>query len=148
MAQALSDLGFDARVVEPGDRLSESGFALTVTGAEHIVRGEDIPCFGLIVEADGKRVYHASDTNFKTPEELRVSGDIDWMLVPFSGRGVTMDADEAVAFVRAVSPKGVIPIHYDSPKDAHLDPNHFAERLEKECGVKAMVLAYGEGLAL
>jgi len=144
----LRELGFDVCVVKPGDRLTAKGFTLSIVGAEHIVREDVIPCFGLIVEADGKRVYHASDTNFKDPKELGVSGDIDWVLVPFSGRGVTMDADEAIAFVRAIGPKGAIPVHYDSPKDAHLNPVDFAKRLETECGVKTAVLAYGEEIAL
>ena len=146
MRDAIEELGVPVRVVETGDIIRESGFAVKIKKAIHVVRGEEIPCFGIVVEAGGKRIFFTSDTNYITRDELKLDSTIDWIVLPFSGRGVTMNADEACELVKNINPVGVIPVHYDSPKDSHLDPDAFALRIEMETGSRAVVLRYGETL--
>lgn len=148
MAPLLAELGFPTRLITPGQTQQICGFTITVTKAVHIVRGEDVPVFGTIIEADGKRIYHSSDTQFRNPEELGVSGMIDAALLPFSGREVVMTEDEAIEFVRLLKPELLIPVHYDSPKDAGLLPAEFAARTSRATGVRCTVMSFGDSVVL
>ena len=65
---------------------------------------------GYILEADGKRVYIAGDTDC-TEEAKRVRCDV--ALVPVGGT-YTMDAAKAAELVNAISPALAIPTHYGS----------------------------------
>jgi L-ascorbate metabolism protein UlaG (beta-lactamase superfamily) len=69
-----------------------------------------------IIEAKGKRIYHAGDTEFI--EEMKDLKDIDYALLPIDGT-YTMDPKEALDAVGAIKPKHVIPMHWrdKSPED-------------------------------
>lgn len=65
---------------------------------------------GLVLTIDGRSVYFCSDT-----DALDVLKDIeaDVVLPPIGGT-YTMDHHEAAAFVRAIGPALVLPVHYDT----------------------------------
>jgi len=64
---------------------------------------------GYVVEIDGKRYYHAGDTDFI--EEMKNLKNIDFALLPVSGTYV-MTADEAAEAAKAINPKTAIPMHW------------------------------------
>lgn len=64
---------------------------------------------GYILEIDGKRIYHAGDTDMIP--EMKTLRDIDVALLPMGGT-YTMAADEAIEAARAIKPRTVIPMHY------------------------------------
>ncbi len=64
---------------------------------------------GYIFTIDGKRIYHAGDTDFVP--EMRTLGEIDIALLPIGGT-YTMDAKEAAEAANAINAKTTIPIHY------------------------------------
>ncbi|MFB0558283.1 MAG: MBL fold metallo-hydrolase [Candidatus Bathyarchaeia archaeon] len=91
---------------------------------------------GFVIEADGKRVYHAGDTDFiPSMEELM---DIDVALLPIMGRAV-MDLDEAVEAAVAIKPKVAIPMHRRG-----MSAEEFKEKVEARSGVKVMAIDPGD----
>ncbi|MCD6279327.1 MBL fold metallo-hydrolase [Candidatus Micrarchaeota archaeon] len=85
---------------------------------------------GVIVNIDGVRIYHASDTDF-IPEMKELKGKVDIALLPIGGT-YTMNVDEAVEAVKAIKPKIVVPIHYNIINGTEADPNEFAEKVKEE----------------
>jgi len=91
---------------------------------------------GFVIEADGKRVYHAGDTDFiPSMEELR---GIDVALLPIMGRAV-MDLDEAVEAAVAIKPKVAIPMHRRG-----MSAEEFKEKVEARSGVRVMAIDPGD----
>lgn len=95
----------DGRVtaVSAGDTFEADGFDVAVVGEHHAVIHRDLPLMdnvGYVVEST---VYHPGDSYF-APEV-----PVDVLLVPTSGPWAKLE--EAVDFVRAVSPKRTIQIH-------------------------------------
>ncbi|MFH1978697.1 MAG: MBL fold metallo-hydrolase [Candidatus Aenigmatarchaeota archaeon] len=64
---------------------------------------------GMVILVDGKRIYHAGDTD-NIPEMADIK-NIDIALIPVSGTYV-MTADEAAKAVEVIKPKKAIPMHY------------------------------------
>ena len=104
---------------------------------------------GYVIEAEGKRIYFAADTDLI--EEMNDLKDIDLALLPIGGT-FTMDIDAAVKAVNIIKPKTVIPMHYGvidivfGGKPMHVeleaDPKKFAEKVGDAAEVK--VLEEGE----
>ena len=92
---------------------------------------------GYIITIDGKRIYHAGDTDFIP--EMRELKDIYLALLP-SGGTYTMDNSEAAEAALAIKPKVVIPMHrWDT------DPNEFRRRVEAGSReIKVVLLSPGE----
>lgn len=64
---------------------------------------------GYILTIDGKKIYHAGDTDL-IPEMKKI-GEIDVAMLPIGG-SFTMDVDEAVDAALAIKPHIVIPMHF------------------------------------
>ena len=137
-----------------GDRFNFEGFTLVLTKTDHVVRGEAVANFGLVIESDKKRIYYTSDTRLidlsLLPYDKVTEPDI--LCVPISNRGLVMGIDDALYFTNEIRPKTVIPMHYDSPKDKdRVRPEHFISRLNmlkaslnNLCDVKVKVLSFGD----
>ncbi|MFA5888605.1 MAG: MBL fold metallo-hydrolase [Candidatus Nanoarchaeia archaeon] len=87
--------------------------------------------FGYIIEMDGVRVYHASDTDF-IDEMKKLKVDI--ALLPISGN-VAMDINEAAEAANAIKPKVVIPMHYNTLPGMNASPEEFAKLVNKDIRV-------------
>ncbi|MFD1827880.1 MBL fold metallo-hydrolase [Mumia zhuanghuii] len=86
----------------------ELGRSMTLTGVgfEHAVIHPDMPRVGnvgILVEADGTRLFHPGDSYASVPR------DVDVLAVPLSAPWAKVS--ETVDFVRAVAPRVVFPIH-------------------------------------
>lgn len=158
ISQELTANGIDATIGEINTDYLLEGFNITVIPADHAVRGNTIDTFGIVIERNGKRVYHTSDTRFMdltTLNEDKVK-DTDALLVPISNRGVVMGIDDALYFTNELSPKVVIPMHYDSPKDERrVNPADFVSRagmlkteLTNLANIQINVLDIGNSLTL
>lgn len=64
---------------------------------------------GFVVESNGRRIYHAGDTDC-IPEMENLAG-IDIAFLPVSGTYV-MTATEAAEAVKKIRPKAAVPMHY------------------------------------
>jgi L-ascorbate metabolism protein UlaG (beta-lactamase superfamily) len=78
---------------------------------------------GFIVEMDGRRVYHAGDTD-AIPEMARVEADV--ALVPVSGTFV-MTAEEAAYACASMKVGVAVPMHYGSSVGEIGDAHRFAD---------------------
>ena len=87
---------------------------------------------GYVVELDGRRIYHAGDTD-ATSEMRDVQCDV--ALLPVSGTFV-MTAEEAAAACGTISAAAVVPMHYGDIVGTAAD----AARLQQLCGIPVTIL--------
>lgn len=93
---------------------------------------------GYIIEIDGKKIYHAGDTDF-IPEMAGLEEQkIDVALLPVSGV-YTMTAEEAAKAAFIIKPKIAIPMHYGEVAGTKEDALKFMDLCENEglsCGLE------------
>jgi len=102
---------------------------------------------GVILEIDGKRLYHAGDTALFLDMQLIGRGGLDAAMIPI-GDNFTMGPDDALEAVKLLQPKVVFPMHYGAFDVIKQDPQAWKERVEKETQAKVVVLRPGEGYAI
>jgi L-ascorbate metabolism protein UlaG (beta-lactamase superfamily) len=111
------------RIVEPGQKFSLNGLHIEAVPAytrKSRMHGRDNAWVGYVVELQGKRLYHAGDTDY-IPEMRALNVDI--ACLPISG-GETMNIVEAAAAANSIAPKVVVPMHYGVIGD-EIDPDLF-----------------------
>ena len=79
---------------------------------------------GYILEIEGKKVYHAGDTDF-IPEMHELSGKIDVAFLPVSGTYV-MKPKEAAMAAETIRPKLAIPMHFGAIIASESEAREFA----------------------
>jgi L-ascorbate metabolism protein UlaG (beta-lactamase superfamily) len=158
IAIVLQNRGVGSQIGQPGSEFSAHSFGLTCVKTDHVVRDEAIVNFGLLIEADGQRIYHTSDTRLievqLLPQEKVCNPDL--LCVPIGNRGVVMGIDDALYFANEIKPRMIIPMHYDSPKDKErINPNHFVDRLsalsnslKNLSATTVRILSFGEGIEI
>jgi L-ascorbate metabolism protein UlaG (beta-lactamase superfamily) len=92
---------------------------------------------GYVVELDGRRVYHAGDTD-AIPEMRDVRCDV--ALLPVSGTYV-MTAEEAAKACRMIAAADAVPMHFGDIVGTAAD----AARFEDLCGIPVSVLPREQG---
>ncbi len=117
---------------------------------EYEIKGVSITGIGAQrnIDAAGKAatMYRISNNDFAvavighvaTPlseEQLEGLGVVDVAVVPIGGSGYTLDAHQAVAAVRQLDPKIVIPVHYADKAITYEVPQMELEPFIKELGV-------------
>jgi L-ascorbate metabolism protein UlaG (beta-lactamase superfamily) len=80
---------------------------------------------GYIFELNGKKIYHAGDTDFIPEMELLKDLNLDVAILPIGGK-FTMEAEEAAEAANAIAAKITIPMHYK-----RLNPQNYQEIEEK-----------------
>lgn len=102
---------------------------------------------GAVIEADGKRVYHAGDTALFS--DMRLIGDLglDMALIPIGGN-YTMDPTQGLAAARLLRARVVVPIHYGTFPLISQDAAAFRAAVEAETDSLCTVLAPGETVAV
>ncbi|MBI2578415.1 MAG: MBL fold metallo-hydrolase [Candidatus Aenigmarchaeota archaeon] len=130
-------------VMKPGD-VYKHGIEVEAVPAYNVdkFRSPDMPFhpkgagLGFVVEIDGKRIYHAGDTDNIT--EMHELHRIDAALMPVGGT-YTMTASEAGEAAAVIKPKFLIPMHYRSDK--------YGLQLDNDISPLAKALA-GKGIVL
>jgi L-ascorbate metabolism protein UlaG (beta-lactamase superfamily) len=105
------------------------------------------PCGFLITLADGKTVYDAADTGLFGDMRLIGEAGIDLAFLPI-GDNYTMGPDDAVRAVKLLTPKRVVPIHYDTFPLIKQDAAAWADRVRKETACTPLVMKPGEWIEL
>lgn len=106
--------GKNKKEVKPYDRLEIEGYRIETIPAYNIDKEfhpKEKNWVGFIVEIDGKRIYHAGDTDFIP--EMKDLKNIYIALLPVSGTYV-MNVEEAIKAAESFKPEIVIPMHYGS----------------------------------
>jgi len=102
---------------------------------------------GVILTIGGRNIYHAGDTALFL--DMKLIGErtpLDLALLPI-GDFFTMGIDDAVTAVEFLSPKVVIPMHYNTFPPIAVDPQEFRAKVEANGGT-AMILEPGESYSL
>jgi L-ascorbate metabolism protein UlaG (beta-lactamase superfamily) len=87
------------------------------------------------VEVDGVNVVVTGNISGKFDEEqLENLGQVDVLVVPVGGGGLTLDAEGAAAVVTQLEPSYVVPVHYDDGVTQYPVPQAGVEVFLKEMG--------------
>jgi L-ascorbate metabolism protein UlaG (beta-lactamase superfamily) len=105
------------------------------------------PCGFLLYLKDGLKIYDAADTGLFGDMRLIGEEDIDLAILPI-GDNYTMGPDDALRAVKFLSPKKVLPIHYDTFPIIAQDANAWAARVRQQTTTQPAVLKPGEWLDL
>jgi L-ascorbate metabolism protein UlaG (beta-lactamase superfamily) len=120
--------------VRPGNKLDYDEFTLRVVEAFH--HQSEFPV-GYLLDFDGLRVYHAGDTYYDS-SLAKINTEV--ALLPIGGH-FTMDAAEALKLTEEMSPRIVVPMHYNTFEEIRADPFDMAKKDER-----VVVLKPGEVL--
>lgn len=103
------------------------------------------PC-GFLIEADGRRIYHAGDTALFLDMQLIGRGGLDLAMLPI-GDNFTMGPDDALEALDFLKPKLCVPMHYNTWPVIAQDPAAFASAAAAR-GHPVRALAPGESLTV
>ena len=123
-----------------------------LTVAHHGAGGGDVAttytgvAAGMLLRIGGKTIYHAGDTALTY--DMKLLGEfheVDLALLPI-GDNFTMGIDDAVRATAFVSPKTVVPMHYNTFDLIAADPQEFARKVKEKTRATPVVLAVGDSL--
>jgi L-ascorbate metabolism protein UlaG (beta-lactamase superfamily) len=102
---------------------------------------------GIIIQAEGKTIYHAGDTALTL--EMQLIGqrnEIDVAMLPI-GDNFTMGPEDAVTAAEFLRAKLVLPMHYNTFPPIHQDPKAFVASLAAK-GIKGAAMGIGETITV
>jgi L-ascorbate metabolism protein UlaG (beta-lactamase superfamily) len=143
-----SRIGGTVKTIKPGDEITVDGVRIEAVEAYNIKRFKPSGKpwhpkeygVGYLIEAEGRTIYHAGDTDF-IPEMRRLK-NIDLALLP-TGDKYTMDNAEAAEAAIAIAPKTVMAMHtWDK------DREEFQKKVEASSRAKVVLLQEGEEFQL
>lgn len=119
--------GYNIKQVKPGEKIDFGKFQVEAIPAynlkpvflwikAHTTGAQNV---GYILTIEGKRIYHAGDTDFI--KDLESLNNLDVAIIPIGGDGYTMDVEQSLRFIETYKPAATIPIHYDRTGKAILD---------------------------
>lgn len=100
------------------------------------------PCGFLLTLNDGKKIYDAADTGLFGDMKLIGEEGIDLAILPI-GDNFTMGPDDALRAVKLISPRRVMPIHYNTWPLIAQDAAAWAGRVRAETKAEPMVVKPG-----
>jgi L-ascorbate metabolism protein UlaG (beta-lactamase superfamily) len=126
-------------IIGPGEKLAFGSVAIEAMPAYNISKSfhpRAKSWVGYVVEADGRRIYHAGDTD-RIPEMKGLK--VDLAFVPVGGT-FTMDAREAAGAMEDIQAGEVVPIHFGDIVGSRQDAETFA----RSCAGAVRILDPGE----
>jgi L-ascorbate metabolism protein UlaG (beta-lactamase superfamily) len=105
------------------------------------------PCGFLLMLSGGPKIYFACDTALFGDMALIGAGGLDVAVLPI-GDLFTMGPDDALAAVKLLKPKKVVPSHYNTWPPIAQDPNKWAERVRAETQAEPIVVQPGGSITL
>jgi L-ascorbate metabolism protein UlaG (beta-lactamase superfamily) len=105
------------------------------------------PCGFLLSLTSGQKIYFACDTGLFGDMALIGTGGLDLAVLPI-GDLFTMGPDDALEAVKLLSPKRVVPSHYNTWPPIAQDPQKWAERVRAETKTEPIVATPGQAIKL
>jgi len=102
---------------------------------------------GVLITAEGKKLYHAGDTGLFASMQLIGEEGLDVALLPI-GDNYTMGPDDALRAVKLLKPRAVIPMHYKTWDIIEQDPHAWADRVHADTDSQPIILTIGETYTL
>ncbi|MFW9832264.1 MAG: MBL fold metallo-hydrolase [Candidatus Thorarchaeota archaeon] len=139
-ADCHSKIGGTIRSLKPGEKTTIGDITISAVEAYNETRfrspGQPFHPKGLgvgyIITVEGKKIYHAGDTDFIS--EMKELGPVDVALLPVGGT-YTMETDDGADAALAINPKVVIPMHtWDK------DVSSFKNKIEKSSNISVIIL--------
>ena len=132
----FSKVSGSIRTIIPGQTLDVDGIKIEAVPAYNINKTfhpKSNGWIGVVMIVNGKRIYHAGDTDHIP--EMNNFKNIDVALLPVSGTYV-MTAEEAADAANKIMPKVAVPMHYG----AIIGTNADAEKFKRLCRCKVEIL--------
>lgn len=124
--EKLGSLGrSNAKYLPIGDSIDVGGFKITAVFALH-----SCEAMGIIVEAEGKKIYFSGDTLFDERLFEISSYKPDVTFICINGKLGNMNVDEALVTAKEIGAKVNIPTHYDMFASNTENPLLFSEKIE------------------
>jgi L-ascorbate metabolism protein UlaG (beta-lactamase superfamily) len=136
--------GLNAEGMNIGGTVEVKGIKVHMVPAVH--SAEKACAAGVVIEMDGKRLYHAGDTGLTY--DMKIIGEFfhpDLSFIPIGDR-YTMGPVSAARAVEYVQTKKAIPIHYGTYPIIATDPEEFKKRVGSLAEV--IILKPGESYRL
>lgn len=135
------------REIDIGSSVEAKGVKIRAVHAynEHRFRAPGQPFhpkgfgMGVIVEIEKIKFYYAGDTDFISEMKPLKDEKITVAFLPIGGT-YTMDVPEAFEAAVAISPKIVIPTHYNFLSGTDADPSDFKKRVEGKAQIEVRIL--------
>lgn len=105
------------------------------------------PCGFLLTFASGQKVYFACDTALFGDMAAIGAAGLDLAVLPI-GDLFTMGPDDALAAVKLLKPRRVVPSHFNTWPPIEQDANQWASRVRQETTTDATILTPGSSLTL
>lgn len=102
---------------------------------------------GFLITAGGKKLYFACDTGLFQSMKLYGEEGLDLACLPI-GDKFTMGPDDALRAVKMLTPKVVIPVHFNTWEPIEQDAGAWAKRVEAETDTECKVLQPGDSYTL
>ncbi len=102
---------------------------------------------GVLLDIEGKRIYHAGDTALFSDMSLIGAGGLDVALLPI-GDNFTMGPEDAATAAKFLRARTVIPMHYNTWPVITQDPEAFKRRVETSTDSRVAILRPGETFAV
>jgi L-ascorbate metabolism protein UlaG (beta-lactamase superfamily) len=103
---------------------------------------------GFVLEPrGGKRIYFACDTALFLDMKLISAGGLDLAVLPI-GDQFTMGPEASIEAVKLLSPRRVLPCHYNTWPPIVQDAQEWAARVRRHTAAEAILLRPGESLSL
>ncbi len=121
----LSEMGKNnAKAISVGEAVTVGDIKLTAVFADHTVEA-----FGLIVEADGVRLYFSGDTLFDEKLYEIASFNPDITFICINGKLGNMNVQEAIDVAERIGAEINVPNHYGMFASNTEDPHKFADKI-------------------
>lgn len=102
---------------------------------------------GFLLELATHRIYLAGDTSLMLDMKLIGIGGLDLAVLPI-GDVFTMGPEESIEAVKLLSPKQVIPCHYDTWPPISQDAGAWADQVRTHTAAEPIVLEVGQDYSL
>lgn len=145
IAEAAAAQGIKAEMMNVGGTVDVNGVVVSMVPAFH-TGGLGGTAVGVVVEMDGKKVYHAGDTGLT--KEMELIGEMytpDIAFLPIDGR-FNMTPRLAAKAVELLGVAKAVPIHYDTFPAVKSSPEEFKELVGEKSEI--IILKPGESLDL
>jgi L-ascorbate metabolism protein UlaG (beta-lactamase superfamily) len=97
---------------------------------------------GFLLTVGGARLYFACDTALFLDMKLIGSGELELAVLPIGDR-FTMGPDDSIDAIKFLSPKRVLPCHYNTWPIIAQDASAWAERVRSHTAAEPVVLEPG-----
>jgi L-ascorbate 6-phosphate lactonase len=131
--------------VQPGGSSCAGDFTLHFINCDHGTGAPD--AVGIVIEADGFRVFFAGDTCLRLDrrEEVLQFGSLDVMLAPINGAFGNMNEQDCALLADALRPGVTIPCHYGMFASHGGSPGSFYETMKNQFpDLPMLLMAMGE----